>query len=764
MDNKWRFNRASGREILDKLAELLILAAVFLIPLWLAYFFPTYNIFELNKAALFRSLVWFLLAVTVARQVFYPSWSYLKIKDQFRKYWLWPTLFIVVSGLLTGLAVSPVLSFYGTLERQQGLVSYLAYFVWFILVTVNFMSDISGRKIRRTITAAALSASLVSVYGILQVLNIDFLDWPYQPHITLRTFSTLGQPNFLASWLLLAAPLSIYLYSQSRKVLVRFGWLLAFILQTICFFLTGSRGGFLGLLLLGLAGLVFWMTRANWSRVKKVIIASAFIVAVITSLVVLDLLSDGRVREMKNISYGSLGARVTIYGAALDAWLEKPVFGYGLENGEEVFIKYYTPEWGIYGKVGQTADRAHNLFLDALLSGGLVGLVIQLILIWYFFNLFYKNWRQKENRQLSLALAAGGAGYLLSLLVSFTIVTGEVYFWFFLGLLVVLNESSEKTIVKETEPTPTLFIKAVKVLLVSGVVIVAGLAIVREARMIIADHYFQAIYATLATEDYFTSLVLDGYLNEQRVNPVNQEAYDIFWAGALSEFYPKIKELAPRYVVRQKLERIDVDLPLRGHKHFLAKARVNRLLENYDIAETYLQRVLDISPLWPTTYYEQGNLRRSQGDLTGAALSYATVLASLPPADDWRLNEEHKRDVLYHRYLALSRLGDIHFEQQNYAAAASDFSEAFSSNPDDYSLLKRIGDSYYLQGDLETAITYNERGLSRNPDDYAWHLALAVLHHERGDNLRALEYIESARKLAPDNEQLKALEAEYKSQ
>lgn len=762
MENKWRLNSLSGREILDKLAEGLILGVIFLIPLWLAYLFPTYNIFELNKAVLFRSLVWLLFAVTVVRQIFYPSWMVLQFKHLFQRYWFWPTLVIIISSALVFLSDNPALSFYGTPERQQGLISYWAYFSWFILVSINFFIDRDGQKIGRAVKVATLSATLVAVYGILQVLNIDFIEWPYQPHITLRTFSTFGQPNFLASWLLLVAPLSLYLYSQSRWLLGRFFWFLVFILQVVSFFLTGSRGGFLGLLLVGLAALVFWVVKGNWSRVRKTAVVGVFVLLALTSLIVLDVLSDGRIREMKNISYGSLGARVMIYEAALDAWLEKPLFGYGLENGEAVFIKYYAPDWGIYGTVGQTADRAHNLFLDALLSGGVIGLLALLILICFFFRLFYKNWHQKKNHLLSLALAVGVAGYFFSLLVSFTIVSGEVYFWFFLAILVALNQSTNDSPQSSRETrSGGILMKIAKVLLVLAFLALAALGARREIKLLVADHYFQVIYVTLATKDYFTTLVLDGYLNEQRVNPINQEAYNIFWAGALSEFYPTVKELAPKFVLRQKLEWLDANLPARGYQHLLAKARVSRLLENYEAADSYLEQVINISPLWPKTYYEQGNLRLAQGDLSGAIESYATVLASLPPADDWRLNEEHKRDVLHHRYLALSRLGDVHFQQQNYAAAASDFNEAFASNPQDYSLLKRSGDAYYLLGDMDRAISYSERGLSRNPKDYVWHLALAALYHERGDKLKALEYLKTAQELEPDNEQLKTLEEEY---
>lgn len=758
MDIKFRFNQNSGKEIIDVLIEALILGVIFLVPLWFSYFFPTYNIFELNKMILLRSFIWLILFFIVVRVVIWPPDLAVSAGKFFRRYWLVPTIFILGLTSLLLFSSDPVRSFFGTIERQQGLSSYLYYFLWFVLLGPHFINDYQGRKIRRAIITAALSATAVSVYGILQFLGIDFLTWPVPPHLTLRTFSSLGQPNFLASWLLLVGPISLYLFYSSRGFLLRCAWLIAFAGQLACFFMTGSRGGLLGLLAAVLVVVIFLFIKSPWPKFKKIFLASAVFLFFIGTVVIFDFISGGRIREMKDISYGSLGARVNIYQAAVSAWQERPWLGYGLENEENIFIKYYSRDWGVYGQVGQTADRAHNLFLDHLLTGGVAELSLFSLLIGFFFWLWHKNIISGKEVALTNCLAIGVLAYLFSLLVSFTIVSGEVYFWLFLAILVAINLGYSY---KSASFKPLKYFWVGRVFIIVFVLVLSMSGLSRQVRNLSADHYFQKIYNALAEKNYFTAIVLDEYLSEQQVNSVFQESYDAIWVAALSDDYPLLEDLSTRFVLQNKLDEVRRSMSLRNHQNILSQARISRLLGNYEEAQLYLNKLIKITPAWPGTYYEQGLLRLTTHDLSGAIFSFDKVLDNLPDLEDKRLNIEHYQNVAHHRYLAYRRRGEANQGLGNYEASFYDYESAYLSNPDDYSLLKKIGDSYYLRGDIDKAIEYSQRGLSRNPKDYIWPLALASLYKERGDLDKAKIYFQAAWELAPDKTQLLNLKPEY---
>ena len=79
--------------------------------------------------------------------------------------------------------------------------------------------------------------------------------------------------------------------------------------------------------------------------------------------------------RMTNISTNDFSTmnRLLIWEVALVAFYEKPILGYGQENFYVVFNKYFNPE--IYSHAGSRIwfDRSPNIFLDHLITGGIIG-------------------------------------------------------------------------------------------------------------------------------------------------------------------------------------------------------------------------------------------------------------------------------------------------------------------------------------------------------------------------------------------------------
>ena len=69
---------------------------------------------------------------------------------------------------------------------------------------------------------------------------------------------------------------------------------------------------------------------------------------------------------------------------AWQGFLERPVFGWGQDNFNYVFNKFYNA--GLYGQE-PWFDRAHNIFFDWLIAGGIFGFVLYalfyLVTLWY---------------------------------------------------------------------------------------------------------------------------------------------------------------------------------------------------------------------------------------------------------------------------------------------------------------------------------------------------------------------------------------------
>jgi tetratricopeptide (TPR) repeat protein len=432
-----------------------------------------------------------------------------------------------------------------------------------------------------------------------------------------------------------------------------------------------------------------------------------------------------------------------------------------LEGGSEIFIKYYQPYWAVYGEVGQSTNRAHNLILDILLNVGFYGLILFILLYYFFFSLAKDNFGKKRQPALSLALALGAAAYLFSLLFSFAIVAGEFYFWLFLALLAAINSGSDET--RDGEGT-SLSVKIgypLKIIIAVGLIFLTFWRLDATFKSLKADYYFKNIYSALAEPDYPAALFLDAVLRTQKANPANQASYDRLLTEKLSGLYPLIENAEIKKAVQGKLAAVAANLPDSGYENLLVKAKAANTLGKYYEARAYLNRIITLAPYWPLVYLEQGKLAANQGDDKGALVAYNLALLNLPDAGDSRLNGSHLELVRHYQYLIYYRIGDIYGQESNYAAAEKYYRSAYQSDPDDFVLLKKIADMNYRRGDFKTALEYTAHGLARNPRDYKWSVALATLYYESGDKQSARKYLDQALKLAPDNREILDLKKTY---
>lgn len=770
-DSKFKFS-----ELLDLIIEFIYLAVIFIVPLYFSYLFPTYNIFELSKLVVFKSLVWLLLFLTVTKIIFFPPqncFAWLK------KYGLIPLIFIVGLGITLFFSINQTQSFFGSYNRQAGYLSFLFYFLWFILLISNLFTidnradrkkpkESLEKKIDRILLTATFSGFLVALYGILQIIGIDFLVWPEDPLLTRRALSSFGQPNFLASWLLLVIPLSAYLIFKFKQTLLKFLFSLILLAQLACLFFTSSRGGLVALVLTIFLYIIYLIFFGKARAIKKVAISLGLLSLIAISLLGLNYFLPGRVTGIFDMSSGSLAARINFFQAASDAIIKKPLFGYGIENGGEVFIRYYQSDWGVFGDVSSTTDKAHNLVLDIILTTGYWGLVCFSLLYYFFFRLSFENIVQKKMKAQSLALLLGGAAYLFSLMFSFSIVAGEIYFWLFLGLLIVINfkanKNEESLIVVSNNKIKTVRNKIYSffsriVLFILFFVVTWG--IYYEFRVLVADYYFNQFYYTLGRKEYFTAFTLFDYVAQEKANPVNQEYYYYFLADKLSDFYPEVRELSVLKVAREKLLEADQGLSPINYENIYVKAKVNSTLGNYPLAEEYFRELNRRAPYWPTTYVELGRLFTRENKFKEAITNYQFALDTLPNINDARLNEAHKKIVKLFSKVIYRELGDIYFSQLNYEVAEKNYQLAYLADVNDFTLFKQIADTYYQRGDLNEALKYNERGARRSPADYNWAFSMATLYKEMGNKEKAAAFLENAIKLAPEEKWLVDLKGQY---
>ena len=151
-------------------------------------------------------------------------------------------MFVLVALNLTAciLSMHPLRSLTGEELQHQGFLSLLVYVSFFYISHIALVDE------RRTVglfSSIALGGTLVAVYALIQAARLDPI-WPYPAFG--RTFSTIGQPNGLAAYLVVVAPVTAALLPRMQTTTARALVVLGAGLMGAAVLSTKSRGGYLG--------------------------------------------------------------------------------------------------------------------------------------------------------------------------------------------------------------------------------------------------------------------------------------------------------------------------------------------------------------------------------------------------------------------------------------------------------------------------------------------------------------------------------------
>jgi O-antigen ligase/Tfp pilus assembly protein PilF len=341
-----------------------------------------------GKAFVFRTLVE--LALILYAFLAIRDKSYLPKKSAL----LWAILgFTAILGLATIFSENPFRSFWSNYERMEGYVTVLHLLGYFVL-----LAGVFTRKTWYWFAHTSLAASII--IGLRGLADGQT-----------RISGTLGNSTYLGVY----AMLHIFIAGQFmlrtlfKKVFSEAwpwvtGYLVFIAFNAFILYRTGTRGSFLGLV----AGtIVTALLLAIFERTNKVIRYTGIS---ILALVVIVVGSLGLARNTQFVQQSQLLARFSslittdvgsvlknqgyarsvIWSMAYNGFKERPVLGWGQDNFNYVFAKYYDPR--MYNQE-QWFDRSHNVFFDWLIAGGILGLLSYLSL---FAALLYLLWRKQN--------------------------------------------------------------------------------------------------------------------------------------------------------------------------------------------------------------------------------------------------------------------------------------------------------------------------------------------------------------------------------
>jgi putative inorganic carbon (hco3(-)) transporter len=298
-------------------------------------------------------------------------------------------LFFLIVQLFVSSSMSPV---WRGGAMQQTLVFAKVLMVFFaITATVSTLRRL--RWILFTQAISALAIAVVAIWKGRQILG--------------RLDGILGgnysDPNDMALAILIAIPLCLGLLFLSKNWFWKFLWSVSILLMTYAVFQSGSRSGFLALVV---AAVVFLWDFAVRGRRRYLLVVAVLAGAILWQL------SGGMLAERLKgtfnsqvdtaAAYSSSQERQQLFWRSLEVTAEHPLFGVGQGNFNQVSGNWHT---------------THNSFTLMSSEGGLPAFILYSLILWCGFRNIRRAKQlgrgQKASKVMAGALNASLAGYLV---------------------------------------------------------------------------------------------------------------------------------------------------------------------------------------------------------------------------------------------------------------------------------------------------------------------------------------------------------------
>ncbi len=505
--------------------EWLYLAVIFILPL---VFIPTiYTTFEIPKVTIFRSITIVLLILFMLKTIFCKRLEVPKLmrKSKMHKFLIWCGIgFFLFYFLATIFSESPLVSIWGWYPRLQGMYTFLSYLIFGAVMFLE-LGDNDGskkKKLQRLIITIFVSSALVSLIAVLQKFIPEFLPFWNDAAFEGRVYGTMGNPNYLGSFLIMVIPLILILMLEKRsKGYSLAGLFLALILNFGALYFTYSRAAYLGLLVSLV--LLFWVYAKKkhspgifWGTIASILVLIG--VVGLINIFGQNLKSTFFERlKFQGSHIESVETRLQMWPAVVKQILARPLTGYGPETFALSFSKFAPANINTDISKGDYPDRAHNEILDIAAQIGIPGLVCYLAFLILLFVISIKKILKEthESSWLYLGLLCGVLALFISNQFGFSVTVLWAYFFLFIAILMRYLWQEDVQLIK-------LNVSKTSVVLVILAVTFLGGALIyfQNYRLVEADYFYRLGLENVALIDN-----AQGYIKKASSLQPNFEQY-----------------------------------------------------------------------------------------------------------------------------------------------------------------------------------------------------------------------------------------------
>ncbi len=417
-------------------------------------------------------------------EIAFGLWVILLLRDSsFRppKSWIPAALgvYVLIMLLASIYSVSPTRSLWSTYERMQGWVDLVHWAVFTVVLVSTHRTWAHWRTLLNFNLGVGI---LIGLLGLTQFLDIRVFDYlQYRDRLDV----TLGNPTYVGGYMLvnffiaaafLVGSLMDRSASETRgravdrrrrrrarrdgglarvpsENLWRAFWIVALGLSLTMVFLSGTRsaavalvagvivlggtyslwGGSRPLRLVAIGGTAGVIALASFVTVFVLVRAGTDVERVDLPSTMIERLLNTGVRDR------SLEARIAAVQVGWEAFLDRPLLGWGPENYSVGYDRHVPPD--AFAKGAVSFDQAHNKLIEELTTKGLLGLLGYLALWLALAVVFVRKARHLPVAPQAIAFLVGAAliGYFMQNIFLFDTPGTVVQFYVIIGFVVFLD-------------------------------------------------------------------------------------------------------------------------------------------------------------------------------------------------------------------------------------------------------------------------------------------------------------------------------------
>jgi len=357
------------------------------------------------------------------------------------------------------------ISFLGFVQRKEGFISILSY----IIMLIATYSFINKKNIKNLFVVLFIFSGIASVIGLLEFFGVNPLLQAFRLNkegfgAFKGVYSTIGNQNFISSFMCMLTLISLILfvlYEGRIKMLYYIFYINSFIFLLIA----KSRSGWIGIII----GICIFLVVLGKNIINRNILLSLIIIFItsISAINILNKLSNNQIlskvdsiksdltsvveeeKKQEEKDLNRLGSnRYYIWSHSLP--LIKKYFLIG--SGPDTFIKVFPQDkkkaLKYYGDEDIKVDKAHNEYLQIIVTNGIFSFASYMIFIFGIISLNIKNIMKNGimNNSILIATFIAILGYQIQAFFNISVIQVAPFYYMIIGinLSLLLKEDSLK--------------------------------------------------------------------------------------------------------------------------------------------------------------------------------------------------------------------------------------------------------------------------------------------------------------------------------